>query len=140
MKLLKKIVLTVLLISGGAIAIKIYKPEAYKKFVSPFVKNSSKVLGETQNQVKKVLGTEIKIEKPEDKNIDQKSAEESIEPVLGNEAVKDAVSKIDKVVKEKINEEVGDIKKIPQEQIDKIKEEVRKEVKKQICEEWLKNE
>ncbi len=143
MKLLKKIVLVVLLVAGAAVGLKIYNPDAYSKFVSPFVKNSGNVLGETQKQVKKVLGVEVEIKQPEDINLEEtenESAQESIKPIMENKAVKETVNKIDKIVKDKINEEVGDIKKIPQEQIDKIKEEVRKEVKRQICEEWLKNE
>jgi hypothetical protein len=130
MTLLKKILFVAAISAVATAGIKYYQPEKFDKYLSPFLTESQKVLGETHKKVKSALNKDLNIEDVE--QVDTK-AEKEIKPVIENEIVKETVTKIDKIVKEKINQEIGDVKKIPQEQIDRIKEEVKKEVKKQIC-------
>jgi hypothetical protein len=143
MKLIKKLVLILLIGAFAAWKFGDFNQEDLDNagdFISPLVKTGEKVLGETTKRISEKL---IKKEKTAaQKDPSQYWQQDGNEPVFlqEEEVVDDTADKLDVIIKDKVNQEVDKLEELPQQKIDQLKKEIMKEVRKQVCEQWLQAE
>ena len=138
MDLIRKILIFSFLTVVSGLAIKKYYPEKWKKIeetASPFVENVesfSRDLGIGDSN--KVLGEENDSVATGDSSPVSEIVKQVSEEVIKSEVVTKTVEKVNEIVTKTVEEKITEIKEIPEQQAEKI----TNEVKRQICEDWLK--
>ncbi len=130
---IRKIIIFTLLTVASGLVVKRYYPEKWEKIeeaASPLVERVETI---SKNDSKKVLGEESD---SGDNNIVSEKVNQVSSEVMKSEVVTQTIEKVNEIVTKTVEEKISEIKELPEQQAEKI----TNEVKRQICEDWLKYE
>jgi predicted PurR-regulated permease PerM len=137
MKIIKKLLVIILFLIGLFLVLRIFVPEVesgIRKLVfSPELQaQANQGLSQIQDSLGKFLGKKSSSEAT--KVLGEWSSQSPEE--VAQELLKDATAKVNQVINDKIEES----KQIPKGKIDEVRKEIKQEIYKGLCENWLSAE
>lgn len=134
MKIIKKIITLTIFSIGGFSFANIFYPEIGNKAKSFFSKPPlEKVSSQTEKLWQDVLGEEIKKEGEISQGEIVEQLKELPDKVSQQEIVEEVTQKVNQIIIEKVEE----VKGLSEKQMEELKEDVRKQIHQEVCQEWL---
>ncbi|HUV46999.1 MAG TPA: hypothetical protein VMW29_02585 [Candidatus Bathyarchaeia archaeon] len=134
MKIIKKALAILILLLGAVVLAGSFDPRVNDKIRQVSQKLFVRSGSEDKNEKKDILGeaTQGEVKILEGEITDQ--IKDFSAKIISQETITEATEKVNQIIGEKIEES----KDLPQKGIEKVKEEVRKQMYREICEQWLK--